>query len=386
MIKRTIMLSLALVFSMSSMVFASPLDDVLVELASTEADVQKINYEVSTIEEEIKSTKEKVSSVQKNIESNEIEIKILEENISDKEKEIFDKAKLTYMNTSNPNRQYLEVLLNSKNIKDFAQRFFVVREIMSSDKKKLNSFNDNKNEIELKQSEVRLQKKELEKSINDLNAKLESLVSKKEEKESKILEYKELKTKYEKEIKENEMKIAASLQDVITSYVEVGNTVNKEENVYENVEEDEIVYEEEIVYDEVESVPDTSDEIISGNQGNSGADTSFVVGIAFKYLGVPYVWGGTTPAGFDCSGFVQYVYREAGINISRTTYTQIAEGYPVSDLQPGDLVFFGSYSAPYHVGIYIGNGQYIHSPMEGDVVKVAELQYRGDYCGARRYL
>ncbi|APQ96702.1 C40 family peptidase [Clostridium botulinum] len=93
---------------------------------------------------------------------------------------------------------------------------------------------------------------------------------------------------------------------------------------------------------------------------------------AYKYLGTPYVWGGTTPAGFDCSGFVQYVYRHSvGIELPRDTYGQINVGTPVSqsNLQPGDLVF------PHtgHVGIYVGNGQIIHSPQTGDVVKVSSI-------------
>lgn len=93
-----------------------------------------------------------------------------------------------------------------------------------------------------------------------------------------------------------------------------------------------------------------------------------IVASAMKYLGVPYVWGGTTPYGFDCSGLVQYVYAENGISIPRVTYSQQAAATPValSDLKPGDLVFWG-YSA-YHVGIYIGNGQYIHAPAPGQSV------------------
>lgn len=95
-----------------------------------------------------------------------------------------------------------------------------------------------------------------------------------------------------------------------------------------------------------------------------------IVATAMKYLGVPYVWGGTTPYGFDCSGLVQYVYAENGISIPRVTYSQQAVASPValSDLQPGDLVFWG-YSA-YHVGIYIGNGQYIHAPAPGQSVRI----------------
>ncbi len=113
-----------------------------------------------------------------------------------------------------------------------------------------------------------------------------------------------------------------------------------------------------------------------------------ILDTAEQYLGVPYVWGGTSPSGFDCSGFVQYVFRQNGISLSRTTYTQCVEGYAVSreDLMPGDLVFFGSASSPHHVGIYAGDGKYIHSPRTGDVIKYAELDYRRDFCYGRRVL
>ena len=75
------------------------------------------------------------------------------------------------------------------------------------------------------------------------------------------------------------------------------------------------------------------------------------VDTAKQYLGVPYVWGGTTPSGFDCSGLIQYVYGQIGVNISRTTYTQVNEGRYVSrdELLAGDLVFFGDSSSPHHV-------------------------------------
>lgn len=90
------------------------------------------------------------------------------------------------------------------------------------------------------------------------------------------------------------------------------------------------------------------------------------------HLGKPYQWGATGPNSFDCSGFTQYVYKQAlGIDISRTTDTQINSGREVSysELQPGDLVFPNSN----HVGIYIGNGQMIHSPQTGDVVKISTV-------------
>ena len=122
------------------------------------------------------------------------------------------------------------------------------------------------------------------------------------------------------------------------------------------------------------------------NNGAESAKGSEAVNIAKQYLGTPYVWGGESPDGFDCSGLMQYVYNKLGYNISRTTYTQINDGSPVSkeNLQPGDLVFFGDAGSPHHVGMYIGNGQYLHAPQTGDVVKISDLNARSDFAGARR--
>jgi peptidoglycan DL-endopeptidase CwlO len=107
--------------------------------------------------------------------------------------------------------------------------------------------------------------------------------------------------------------------------------------------------------------------------------------IALRYLGIPYQWGGASPAtGFDCSGLVMYVYAQLGINLPHQSAAQYHYGVPVSraDLEPGDLVFYDDLS---HVAIYIGNGQIVHAPQTGDVVKIAPLsQGGGSYDGARR--
>jgi peptidoglycan DL-endopeptidase CwlO len=110
-----------------------------------------------------------------------------------------------------------------------------------------------------------------------------------------------------------------------------------------------------------------------------------VVGIAMQYLGVPYVWGGSSPRGFDCSGLVSYVFAQIGISLPHSSYAQFGMGTPVSisQLQPGDLVFFTGAS---HVGIYIGGGQFIHAPHTGDVVKISSLSgyYSSNFAGGRR--
>jgi len=114
-----------------------------------------------------------------------------------------------------------------------------------------------------------------------------------------------------------------------------------------------------------------------------------IVNTAAKYYGVRYVYGGTTPSGFDCSGLVQYVCREVGISVNRTSRDQFKNGVAVSynDLQPGDLVFFAKGSSISHVGIYAGNGEVIHSPRPGKVVcrvPMSQITYSSKYVGARR--
>ncbi len=118
---------------------------------------------------------------------------------------------------------------------------------------------------------------------------------------------------------------------------------------------------------------------------------SRVVQMAKKYLGIPYVYGGSSPSGFDCSGFTSYVYRQMGYSINRTAHDQLLNGIPVSknELMPGDLVMFKRPGNTYvhHVGIYAGNGMMIHSPQTGDVVKYTSITtgyYNNVYYAARR--
>jgi peptidoglycan DL-endopeptidase CwlO len=112
-----------------------------------------------------------------------------------------------------------------------------------------------------------------------------------------------------------------------------------------------------------------------------------VVGIALQYLGTPYVWGGSSPAtGFDCSGFVAYVFAQVGVSLPHHAASQYSYGTPVSldQLEPGDLVFFDGLG---HVGIYIGGGEFVHAPHTGDVVKISSLYeswYASTFYGARR--
>ena len=118
-----------------------------------------------------------------------------------------------------------------------------------------------------------------------------------------------------------------------------------------------------------------------------------VVDYAKQFLGVPYVYGGNGPSSFDCSGFTSYIYRHFGYTLNRTASTQLSNGVAVSksELQPGDLVFF-RYNTSYpasHVGIYIGNGQFIHASTNKYQVQIDQLltgHYANVYIAGRRIL
>lgn len=116
-----------------------------------------------------------------------------------------------------------------------------------------------------------------------------------------------------------------------------------------------------------------------------------VCDLAAQFLGVPYVWGGTSPSGFDCSGLCQYVYAQLGIKIARVADDQMKEGVYVArdQLMPGDLVGFGSGGYASHIGIYVGNGMMIHAPHTGDVVKYTSIDsdyYASRFLGGRRII
>lgn len=116
-----------------------------------------------------------------------------------------------------------------------------------------------------------------------------------------------------------------------------------------------------------------------------------IISNAMQYIGVPYVFGGTTPYGFDCSGYVQFIFAQAGISLPRTADAQYEVGIPVSisELIPGDAVFFTTYTyGASHVGIYVGDGNFIHASSSRGVTisSLSSAYYSTHYIGARRVI
>jgi cell wall-associated NlpC family hydrolase len=128
-----------------------------------------------------------------------------------------------------------------------------------------------------------------------------------------------------------------------------------------------------------------SDVLSGASQAGIVVEPGSPVETALAYHGVPYLWAGASPSGFDCSGLILYVYKQHGVNLPHYSGSQFLLGTKVAaaDLQPGDVVFFGS--PIHHVGMYIGGGYFLHAPRTGDFVKISKLAERSDFAGARRY-
>jgi cell wall-associated NlpC family hydrolase len=132
----------------------------------------------------------------------------------------------------------------------------------------------------------------------------------------------------------------------------------------------------------------------NAKQANTQITGDMLVTYASKFLGIPYLWGGTTPFGFDCSGYVQYVYKNFGIDLPRVTMDQVNVGTAVNinNLQKGDLIYFrtntSNPSQVSHVGIYIGDNKFMQAPRTGDIIKISELTsyYKDNFVIGRRMI
>lgn len=177
---------------------------------------------------------------------------------------------------------------------------------------------------------------------------------------------------------ETPVKTGAKTTKKKSAVVNLANKVKQATQKKKTTKADKVKKANQIVNETVKKTTANKKNNTSSIQASSKAAS--VVALAKEQVGKPYVWGATGPDSFDCSGLVQYVYQHAaGINLPRTTYDQVKVGQtvPLDELQAGDLVFWGSETAPYHVAIYIGNNQYVNSatPDQGTILQNMSSYY-----------
>nr|WP_207730392.1 C40 family peptidase [Clostridium botulinum] len=347
-------IALALAVSINAKVMAAPSNgqahDKTLELEekmqNMDNSIQSLMYKIEDNNKDIEKNKEDISKLGKDIEKAQKQIESRED--------LFNKrVRAMYISGFD---SYADIILESEGLSDLITRVDTVKKVMGFDQGVIKELKTKKEEI--KEKKVALDKKSTE--IVQLKAENQKkLSSMQSEKSKQVVVYNNLKEQERRAAAEAAQRQAAERQAAQSqssvSQSRGGSSVSVE-------------------------APASSGSSSSSSSSSSSrpskpappAAHGDVIGYAMQFQGVPYVWGGTSPSGFDCSGFVQYVYRNAaGIELPRDTYGQIGAGTRVSrdQLQPGDLVF------PHtgHVGIYIGGGQMIHAPHTGDVVKVSSV-------------
>ncbi len=358
------------------------LDKVMIELGKMEDEIQKVNNKIEVAINEVETTDKKIGKVEGDISTTNNELAEAKEEKTSKEKQYGDRIVEIYKRGK---LDYLMYVLSTKSIEDLVTRFELAQKAMDYDedviddlKGKQENITKAVNKLESQKNDLNTLKDEQQKNVDELN-------DLKVEYEGKRNELNVRQDQYKNEIAELERQIEELVKPIIVTNTNTNTNTNSNTNqqvtdqVTESVQNANTNQQQ--VEQQVEQVEVAQTSNVNRGSYGTGSD---IANYAAQFLGVPYVWGGTSPSGFDCSGLTQYCYlNAAGISIPRVAADQQNAGYAVSTPQSGDLVFFG-YPA-YHVGIYVGNDTYIHAPTSGDVVKYSKLSYASSYSGARRY-
>ncbi len=366
------------VFGIDAPMRAMATEETLNALSNAQAEYETAMAELQNITAQLEEAQYNLSQCQANLDATNAQIAETEASIAQKQQELADAqdtlADRIRANYTSGGVDLLDMVFSATTFEDFVSRLYYAGKVSDSDAQAIQEVKDLKAELETEEAALQDQRAEQEQLLADQQALTDQLASTQDYYQS----------------------YTASLSAEVTALMEQARA--EEEAARQAAYE---AYLAQQAADEAAGgggSPDggssdggysdggTSDGGYSDAGGGSsggapsgggggytgGNHVSSVVGIAWNYVGVtPYVWGGTSPSGFDCSGLTQYCYAQAGYSIGRDTYAQAANisargqmTYNMGDLQPGDLVF------PHagHVGIYCGGGMMIHAPYEGRTV------------------
>lgn len=357
----TVILSVVVINSTS--VIADPLSDQLqqqkTQLQQNKDKLQEVEdrrveleVKIQKMDLQIEETMDLIAEYKKKIKDTENEIKLTEEEVKKAEEEVKQQQELLDSRVralyKNGQASYLSLVVDASDFSDLLSRVVNIKRIIDYDKKIIA-------EIEAKKQEMNAKKQKL-------NSQKESIIIMEKDSENKLVL-----------IKEKAIEQKTLIMELKNQESSFASKVSESQNLVNST------------LTQIQSIRAAAPKYVP-SRGAAQISDNAIIAYASNFLGTPYLWGGTSPStGFDCSGFTQYVYAHFGVYLGRTTKDQIHDGFAVSkdQLQTGDLVFFGDDGIPNHMGIYVGNNTYIHSPQTGDVIKISAMT-RKDFITGRR--
>lgn len=404
----SIVMAGALTITSVTPVFATPNEEVIEnqqkyedinkKIEDIQGKIYSLNEQIAPLKEKADNNQKQMDSIKDEIENTKKEIETSKADISEKE-EILGK-RLRELYKSGGQGSYLTLLFSADSFSDLISKLDSATRLVGIDKKIVKDLVEKKEKLDEKVTSLEDKANEIAKINEETKKVLDEFSGKKAEQEALIEEAKAEQAKFDEEFlsvaERSLVEPQVGILESSSSITELQNAISQLRSIRDNQLKSPIVIEEinnaieaaKVKVEELQAQEAAASVIPNRGSGSSlsgsaSASGNAIVNFAYGYIGSPYVYGATGPDSFDCSGFTSFVYRNAaGIDITRTTYSQINVGTPVSygELQPGDLVF--TYGLD-HVGIYVGGGQYIHAPQPGDSVKVSPVT---SFYAARRVL
>jgi len=293
--------------------FAEPTE---LSLEQVEQNIQECDSKIEYNMDKLNKYKEQIIEKENDIKDNQNQLILAEKNVEEKDKQLSERLKGMQLNggLDTTPMQYLDVLFSSGDFLGAVKKAYLISQICTSDKNLILEAKESKQKLTEVKENIEKESIELQKNKDDVEKQIKELEDEKE----KLLKY----------VQENSEVLSSSTDSIIP----------------------------------VTLPSDISDK------------AKAVIEESEKYLRVPYLWGGESPTGFDCSGLMQYAFKSQGINIPRVSEDQQRASTTINmaEIKPGDLVF-NKASDSTHVGMYIGNDMYIQAPHTGDVIKISKL-------------
>lgn len=369
-------------------------DDISKKIEDIQGKIYSLNEQIAPLAEKVDNNKKQMDSIKDEVENTKKEIETSKVDISEKEEVLGKRLRELYK--SGGQGSYLTLLFSADSFSDLISKLDSATRLVNIDKKIVKDLVDKKEKLDEKVTSLEEKRNEIAKINEEVKKDLDEFTGKKQEQEALIAEIEAERAKFDKEFlsvaERSLVEPQLAILESSSSITDLQSAISQLRSIRDNQLKSPTVVEEinnsieaaKVKLEELQAQEEAANKPSIPNRGpGSSASGNAIVDFAYGYIGAPYVYGAAGPSSFDCSGFTSFVFRNAaGIDITRTTYTQIGVGTPVSygELQPGDLVF--TYGLD-HVGIYVGGGQYIHAPQPGDSVKVSPVT---SFYAARRVL